>query len=53
MDGSSNKKTFNKIQKADPDIYILGRSGLFGLDDDINEAWNKMKNDFNKALTEV
>ena len=31
MDGSSNKNTFEKIQKAGPDIYILGRSGLFGL----------------------
>ncbi|MEB5759235.1 D-allulose 6-phosphate 3-epimerase [Mammaliicoccus sciuri] len=53
MDGSSNKKTFSKIQKANPDIYILGRSGLFGLDERIDEAWHKMKADFNDALTEV
>ncbi|MES5812980.1 hypothetical protein ACNF46_000670 [Mammaliicoccus sciuri] len=53
MDGSSNKKTFSKIQKANPDIYILGRSGLFGLDERIDEAWHKMIADFNNALTEV
>lgn len=53
MDGSSNKKTFSKIQKANPDIYILGRSGLFGLDERIDDAWHKMKADFNDALTEV
>lgn len=53
MDGSSNKKTFKKIQKANPDIYILGRSGLFGLDESISKAWEKMMRDFNQALTEV
>ena len=53
MDGSSNKKTFSKIQKVNPDIYILGRSGLFGLDECIDEAWHKMIADFNNALTEV
>ncbi|WP_422404091.1 D-allulose 6-phosphate 3-epimerase [Mammaliicoccus sp. JADD-157] len=53
MDGSSNKKTFKKIQKANPDIYILGRSGLFGLDESIGKAWEKMLHDFNQALTEV
>lgn len=53
MDGSSNKKTFKKIQKANPDIYILGRSGLFGLDESISKAWEKMLRDFNQALTEV
>jgi len=38
MDGSSNKNTFEKIQKAGPDIYILGRSGLFGLNENIEKA---------------
>ncbi|WP_323703298.1 D-allulose 6-phosphate 3-epimerase [Mammaliicoccus sp. Dog046] len=53
MDGSSNKKTFSKIQRANPDIYILGRSGLFGLDDEIDKAWYKMIDDFNEALSQV
>lgn len=46
MDGSSNRKSFKKIDAAGPDIYIVGRSGLFGLADKIEDAWNIMKNDY-------
>lgn len=46
MDGSSNRQSFKKIDKANPDVYIVGRSGLFGLDEDIEKAWNIMKNDY-------
>lgn len=42
MDGSSSKKTFKRIKNADPDIYIIGRSGLFGLDEDIEKSWKMM-----------
>lgn len=42
MDGSSNRKTFKKIDAAGPDIYIVGRSGLFGLADTIEESWENM-----------
>lgn len=53
MDGSSNKDTFDKIQKADPDIYILGRSGLFGLDENIEKAWHTMLQDFNDTKQRI
>ncbi|MCA2499044.1 D-allulose 6-phosphate 3-epimerase [Staphylococcus xylosus] len=53
MDGSSNKNTFEKIQKAGPDIYILGRSGLFGLNESIEESWYEMLEDFNKAKQQI
>ncbi|MBF7019774.1 ribulose-phosphate 3-epimerase [Staphylococcus sp. 18_1_E_LY] len=53
MDGSSNKDTFYKIQKANPDIYILGRSGLFGLDENIEKAWNTMLQDFNDTKQHI
>jgi len=46
MDGSSNRKSFKKIDEAGPDIYIIGRSGLFGLDQDIEKAWNTMVNNY-------
>lgn len=46
MDGSSNRKSFKRIDAADPDIYIVGRSGLFGLDEDIAKAWKIMVNDY-------
>ncbi|SFQ38093.1 D-allulose 6-phosphate 3-epimerase [Salibacterium halotolerans] len=50
MDGSSNRKSFQKIDAAGPDIYILGRSGLFGLDEDIATSWEIMNKDF-KEMT--
>lgn len=46
MDGSSNRKSFKKIDAAGPDIYIVGRSGLFGLDDDIQKSWEMMNKDY-------
>lgn len=46
MDGSSNRKSFKRIDEANPDIYIVGRSGLFGLDDDIAKAWEIMVTDY-------
>lgn len=46
MDGSSSRKTFKKIDQAGPDIYVVGRSGLFSLTDDIEESWNIMKKDY-------
>lgn len=46
MDGSSNRKSFKRIDAAGPDIYIVGRSGLFGLDDKIEKSWEIMKKDY-------
>ncbi|MFC4772569.1 D-allulose 6-phosphate 3-epimerase [Enterococcus hermanniensis] len=46
MDGSSNRKSFKRIDAAGPDIYIIGRSGLFGLDEDISKAWAIMETDY-------
>ena len=46
MDGSSNRKSFKRIDAAGPDIYIIGRSGLFGLDEDIAKAWDIMETDY-------
>ena len=46
IDGSVNKKTFSKVYKAHPDIYIIGNSGLFSLNDNIEISWEKMRNNF-------
>ena len=46
MDGSSNRNSFKRIDAAGPDIYIVGRSGLFGLDEDIEKAWKMMSRDY-------
>ena len=49
MDGSSNRKSFKRIDAAGPDIYIVGRSGLFGLDEDISKAWDIMVTDYEET----
>lgn len=46
MDGSSNRNSFKRIDAAGPDIYIVGRSGLFGLNEDIEKAWKMMSRDY-------
>lgn len=46
MDGSSNRKTFKSIDQVDPDIYVVGSSGLFGLSDNIETSWGIMSQDF-------
>ncbi len=53
MDGSSNRKSFKRIDEANPDIYIIGRSGLFGLDEDIEKAWNIMVTDYEETTGKV
>lgn len=49
MDGSSNRKTFKKIDEAGPDIYIVGRSGLFGLTEQIDTSWETMVKDYEET----
>ncbi|CAM3292242.1 D-allulose 6-phosphate 3-epimerase [Streptococcus dysgalactiae] len=46
MDGSSNRQTFKSIDQVDPDIYVVGSSGLFGLSDNIETSWGIMSQDF-------
>lgn len=53
MDGSSNRKSFKRIDEANPDIYIVGRSGLFGLDGDIAKAWSIMVADYQEMTGKV
>lgn len=53
MDGSTNKAHWKAIHDAKPDIYIIGRSGLFSLAEDIADAWQKMKAEFEEATGEV
>lgn len=53
IDGSSNRQTFGRIHKANPDIYIVGRSGLFGLDECIETAWNTMIKDYEEVTGQI
>lgn len=42
IDGSCNQKTYARLYQAGADIYIVGRSGLFKLDDNLEKAVEKM-----------
>ena len=50
IDGSCNAKTFSNLIRAGSEGFVLGNSGLFSLDSDIEKAWSKMLDNFNSAL---
>ena len=43
IDGSCNKKHFYDIDSVEPDILVVGKSGLVDLDANIKIAWAKMQ----------
>lgn len=46
IDGSTNKKHWKVISDANPDVYIIGRSGLFGLTSNIADSWEQMVQEY-------
>lgn len=46
IDGSCNQKTYKQLYEAGADIFVVGSSGLFNLDDDLQVACDKMKKIF-------
>lgn len=52
VDGSCNIKTFKQLSKAGNEVFIVGSSGLFKLDKDLNKAWDIMLDGFNKEVRE-
>lgn len=53
VDGSCNEKTFAELHKAGAECFVVGTSGLFSLDNNLETAWDKMKENFSKAAAEV
>lgn len=49
-DGSCNARTFGDLARAGTEVFVVGYSGLFNLDQDITQAWNKMEANFLQAL---
>ena len=49
MDGSTNLKHWKLISDANPDIYVIGRSGLFGLTDSIEDSWDQMVREYEQC----
>ncbi|MCY7615459.1 allulose-6-phosphate 3-epimerase, partial [Bacillus altitudinis] len=48
VDGSCNESTFRLLAEAGNEIYIIGTSGLFGLHEELDKAWEIMKQLFAK-----
>ncbi|WP_215848042.1 D-allulose 6-phosphate 3-epimerase [Candidatus Pantoea bituminis] len=46
IDGSCNAKTFKQVAASGVEVFIVGTSGLFNLDNDVAEAWQKMESIF-------
>lgn len=50
VDGSCNKKTFKKLYDAGTEVFIVGSSGLFSKDENLEKAWDIMINEFEEAI---
>lgn len=46
VDGACNKDTFNILSDAGAEMFTLGSTGLFKLDADLEQAWDKMLSNF-------
>lgn len=52
VDGSCNVKTFKELIEAGTEVFIVGSSGLFSLDEDLTKAWDKMISNVKEAIGE-
>lgn len=50
IDGSCNANTFKRLYEHGVEVYIVGSSGLFNLDKDLNKAWDLMEKNFDTAI---
>lgn len=50
IDGGCNQATFKRLVNAGADVLVVGTSGLFGLDDDVNIAYDKMLAEYCAAM---
>lgn len=50
VDGGCNERTFKQLHNAGAEVLVVGSSGLFSLDSDLNLAYDKMIEMYNKAI---
>lgn len=48
IDGSCNKGTFKELYDAGAECFIVGSSGLFNLDENLDKAWDIMLSNFSE-----
>lgn len=53
MDGSCNKRTFRMLAEAGVESFIVGTSGLFNLDKDLDRAYDLLMEDVNQAVKDI
>ena len=49
VDGSCNERTFGELYRAGAECFVVGTSGLFTLDENLEKAWERMKKFFDKC----
>lgn len=52
VDGSCNKNTYQELRAAGAEIFVVGSSGLFGLDPNLEIAWTKMQRTYEQETGE-
>lgn len=52
IDGHCNKENYKKLVEAGADILIVGNAGLFGLDEDLDTACQKMQAEYEACVNE-
>lgn len=50
IDGHCNKENYRKIAEAGADIMVVGNAGLFGLDENLDRACQKMLDELDEEL---
>ncbi len=50
VDGSCNQNTFKELAEAGVEVFIVGSSGLFNLDENLDIAWEKMTAQFHQVV---
>lgn len=50
IDGGCNQRTFKQLYNAGAEILVVGSSGLFSLDKDLNAAYDKMLEMYQQAI---
>ncbi len=48
VDGSCNERTFARLAAAGAECFVVGTSGLFSLDNDLEKAWDNMMQIFER-----
>lgn len=46
IDGSCNERTYKKLYAAGAEVFVVGYSGLFGLENTLEKSWETMKHIF-------